>query len=144
MAMRAIWIGTSGWHYPSWRGRVADFLKMLPRRRQYAFEFRHPSWYDEPILDLLREHDIALCISDHHDAPSPRVATARHVYIRGHGPGGRYKGHYPQAALRDWARHIARWHRERRTIYCYFDNDQKSAAPKDALVLREMVEGKRA
>jgi uncharacterized protein YecE (DUF72 family) len=68
---------------------------MLPRCYPYAFEFRHKSWYDDDIYQLLRAHDVALCISDHHDAPSPWEVTARHVYLRGHGPDGRYKNHYP-------------------------------------------------
>lgn len=106
------------------------------------FEFRHPSWYADEILDLLRKHDVALCISDHHDAPAPWVVTARHVYVRGHGPGGRYKDHYPDATLRTWARRIRRWRREKRTVYCYFDNDQKSAAPIDARRLKELVDSK--
>jgi uncharacterized protein YecE (DUF72 family) len=82
------------------RGRIEGFLKLLPPRRRYAFEFRHPSWYEDDILDLLRNNDIALCISDHHDAPSPWLATASFVYVRGHGPGGRYRGHYAQTRSR--------------------------------------------
>jgi uncharacterized protein YecE (DUF72 family) len=96
------------------RERIAAFLKMLPRRRRYAFEFRHKSWYDETIFDVLRDRDIAFCLSDHHDAPAPWVVTASHVYIRGHGPGGRYRDHYPDGTLRDWARFIARCRRQRR------------------------------
>jgi uncharacterized protein YecE (DUF72 family) len=75
------------------RERLASFLNMLPRCYPYAFEFRHESWYDDDIYQLLRAHDVALCISDHHDAPSPWEVTARHVYLRGHGPDGRYKNH---------------------------------------------------
>ena len=119
--------------------RLASFLKILSKRRRYAFEFRHPSWYGDSILDLLHKHDVALCVSDHHDAPSPWLATARHVYIRGHGPTGRYKGHYSPKVLRRWAREIETWHRERRDVYVYFDNDQKSAAPADAAALRAMI-----
>jgi uncharacterized protein YecE (DUF72 family) len=121
------------------RERFAGFLKMLPKRRRYAFEFRHPSWYDEKILDVLRDHDVALCLSDHHDAPAPWVVTAGHVYVRGHGPGGRYRGHYPEKVLRDWARQFAKWKRQRRDVFCYFDNDQKSAAPRDAETLLELL-----
>ena len=51
------------------RKRLEAFVKLLSARRRYAFEFRHPSWYGGDILDLLRDNDIALCISDHHDAP---------------------------------------------------------------------------
>jgi uncharacterized protein YecE (DUF72 family) len=125
------------------RERLAGFLKMLPRCYAYAFEFRHKSWYEDPIIDLLREHDISLCLSDHHDAPSPWIVTARHVYVRGHGPGGRYKDNYPDKTLRAWAKDIATWKRQRRTVFVYFDNDQKSAAPADAKRLMEMVEKKK-
>src|SRR5262245_4666073 len=121
------------------RDRLASFLGMLPRRYRYAFEFRHTSWYEDDVLDLLRDHDISLCLSDHHDAPAPWEVTARHVYVRGHGPGGRYRDNYSDATLRDWARHIRGWRRQRRTVFVYFDNDQKSAAPKDARRLMELL-----
>jgi uncharacterized protein YecE (DUF72 family) len=120
--------------------RLATFLTMLPRCYPYAFEFRHKSWYDDDILALLHAHDVSLCLSDHHDAPSPWQVTARHVYVRGHGPGGHYKDHYPDKTLRTWARDIRKWKRQRRTVFVYFDNDQKSAAPIDALRLRTLLE----
>jgi uncharacterized protein YecE (DUF72 family) len=121
------------------RERLAAFLGMLPRRYRYAFEFRHHSWYEDDVLDLLRENDVSLCLSDHHDAPSPWKATARHVYVRGHGPSGRYKDNYPEETLRAWAREIRKWRRQRRKVLVYFDNDQKSAAPKDAQRLQEIL-----
>jgi len=114
------------------RDRLAAFIRLLPRRRLYAFEFRDPSWYADEIFDLLRKHGISLCLSDHHDAPAPWTVTARHVYVRGHGPGGTYKDHYPDATLRQWAAQIRAWVRQRRIVYVFFDNDQKSAAPRDA------------
>jgi uncharacterized protein YecE (DUF72 family) len=119
--------------------RLSSFIRLLNKKRRYAFEFRHTSWYDEAIYKILRRHDIALCISDHQDAPSPWLATAKHVYIRGHGPDGTYKGHYSATALGQWARAIAAWYRQRRTVYVYFDNDQKSAAPADAARLRTIL-----
>jgi uncharacterized protein YecE (DUF72 family) len=121
------------------RDRLASFVKLLRKRRHYAFEFRHPSWYADGIFDVLREHDIALCLSDHHDAPAPWEVTARHVYVRGHGPGGRYKDRYSEATLRAWARDIRRWRHQRRAVYVYFDNDQKSAAPFDARRLMRLL-----
>jgi uncharacterized protein YecE (DUF72 family) len=114
------------------RERLAAFLKMLRAKREYAFEFRHPSWYEDDIIDLLRDNGVALCISDHHDAPSPWLVTADHVYVRGHGPQGRYRGHYRPSALAEWSRFLQRQRRNGRRAYVYFDNDQKSAAPKDA------------
>jgi uncharacterized protein YecE (DUF72 family) len=119
--------------------RLSAFLKMLPGRHRYAFEFRDESWYEPKILDLLREHDVALCISDHADAPAPWEVTARHVYVRAHGPTGRYRGHYSDKTLRLWARRIRAWRKQRRDVYCYFDNDQKSAAPADAQKLMALL-----
>lgn len=119
--------------------RLAAFLKLLNKRRRYAFEFRHASWYERPILKLLKDHEIALCISDHHDAPAPWEVTAPHVYVRGHGPTGRYRDRYPASTLQEWARRIAAWRRRGLQVYCYFDNDDKSAAPQDAQALLSLL-----
>ena len=121
------------------RERLAKFLKMLSKRRRYTFEFRHESWYEPPILELLRDRNIALCLSDHHDAPAPWEVTADHVYVRGHGPTGRYKDNYPPKTLQAWAASIRKWRRKGLAVECYFDNDQKSAAPKDARRLIELI-----
>jgi uncharacterized protein YecE (DUF72 family) len=121
------------------RERLASFLKMLSRRYKYAFEFRDKTWYEKEILDVLRMRDVALCISDHIDAPAPWAVTAGHVYIRGHGPTGEYKDRYPLKTLRTWAERIKKWKRRGLAVYCYFDNDQKSAAPKDARRLLELL-----
>src|SRR5262245_4906344 len=44
--------------------RLRAFLKLLPRRRRIAFEFRHASWFDDEVLGLLRDRHVALCIAD--------------------------------------------------------------------------------
>ena len=111
------------------RERLAAFLALLPSDRRCVVEFRHPSWYEPAILALLRDHGVALCISDHADAPSPFEATAGFLYVRGHGPGGRYHGRYPQPTLKDWADRIAAFTGD---AYVYFDNDIGGAAPRDA------------
>jgi uncharacterized protein YecE (DUF72 family) len=114
------------------RDRLASFLKRLPKRRRYSVEFRHESWYAPTVLDLLADHDVSLCLSDHADAPAPREATANWVYVRLHGPGGRYRGSYGDDALADWAKAIVDWRAAGREVWCFFDNDVKSAAPADA------------
>jgi uncharacterized protein YecE (DUF72 family) len=126
-------------HFEADIARLASFIAMLSPQRRYAFEFRHASWYAPPILRLLHDHNLALCLSDHHDAPAPWRRTADFVYIRGHGPGGDYHGHYPQHTLDDWARRIRSWKRQGCDVFVYFDNDQKSAAPLDGLQLRQLL-----
>ena len=119
--------------------RLATFFKLLPNRRRYCFEFRHPSWYQPAIFRLLSQRNVALCLSDHHDAPSPWKRTADFVYIRGHGPSGSYKGHYRSQVLSQWASRIRSWKRQGCDVFVYFDNDQKSAAPADALKLKRLL-----
>jgi uncharacterized protein YecE (DUF72 family) len=121
------------------RERLAAFLRMLNRKRRYAFEFRHPSWYESDILDLLRDNNIALCISDHRDAPAPWVVTADMSYIRGHGPHGDYAGRYARRRLDKWAAWIKAQRRAGATVFVYFDNDQASAAPLDAESLSSKI-----
>jgi uncharacterized protein YecE (DUF72 family) len=105
--------------------RLGSFIAMLNRRWQYVFEFRHKSWYDDEIFDLLYSNDISLCISDHHEAPSPWLATASFVYVRAYGPEGRYRDHYAPQTLAARARRIRTWNRQDRSVFIYFDNDQK-------------------
>jgi uncharacterized protein YecE (DUF72 family) len=121
------------------RERVARCLSLVPQGLRCAFEFRHPSWYDDVAFSILREHNAALCISDHADAPAPWMVTADFAYVRAHGTNGRYAGSYSQDTLQGWAREIARWRADGRGVYVYFDNDIKSAAPGDAQALLELL-----
>jgi uncharacterized protein YecE (DUF72 family) len=34
--------------------------------------------------------------------------------------------------LEDWSKAVRTWRREKRKVFVFFDNDQKSAAPNDA------------
>lgn len=119
--------------------RLAEFMGWLPKGRRVAFEFRHPSWYAQPVYDLLAARNAAFVISDHHSAPAPSVVTADWVYWRGHGPGGRYRGRYPDEELQALADDIAGWRAAGLDVYAYFDNDIKSAAPFDALRLMALT-----
>lgn len=123
------------------RERLARALDLLPAGARAAYEFRHPSWYEPAILDLLREHDAGLCISDHHHAPASWEVTASFAYVRGHGPGGRYHGDYPDAELDGWAERIGGWRSAALPVFAYFDNDIGGAAPRDAVRLAHRLSG---
>ena len=63
--------------------RLNQFLKLLPPERSAAFEFRHQSWFDDEIFDLLREHQAVLCIAEaENDLEIPFVSTAEWGYMR--------------------------------------------------------------
>ena len=63
--------------------RLRDFLALLPPERRLAFEFRHQSWFDEEIFDVLRKHRAVLCIAEaENDLEIPFVSTADWGYLR--------------------------------------------------------------
>ncbi len=119
--------------------RLRMFLKVLPKRHLYAFEFRHASWFDEYIYELLKKHNAAWCISDLKGYESPEVITADFAYLRLHGPVGRYQGSYPDEALQTWAQKFRKWRKGGCGVFCYLNNDQKAYAVGDALRMKHML-----
>ncbi len=119
--------------------RLDEFLGSLPRRRRYAFELRDPSWFNAETEAVLRRHRAGFCIYDFDRRQSPLTVTADFVYVRLHGPEGRYAGSYSERELERWHREIEGWCRAGLDVYCYFDNDQAGYAARDALRLRERV-----
>ncbi len=129
---------------PRWgrdAARARDFLKALPKRHRYAFEFRDASWFHDEIYALLEQHNAAFCVFDLAGEKSPRLLTADFAYLRLHGPAAeKYAGRYTRAQLRDWLRCATNWLAEgAREVFVYFDNDQAGYAALNALELHAMV-----
>jgi uncharacterized protein YecE (DUF72 family) len=127
---------------PRWRinmTRLDDFLKVLPKKYCFAFEFRDESWFDQTIFDLLAKNNAGFCLYNLAGRWSPEVVTADFVYIRLHGPDGPYQGEYDGKILRTWAKKCVKWSSEGKDVYCYFDNDQKGYAVKNAMKLKQMT-----
>jgi uncharacterized protein YecE (DUF72 family) len=118
--------------------RLAAALGALPRWR-HCFEFRHPSWFCEEVLALLREHRIALVIGDHPQRPfQSHELTTDWTYLRlHHGKRGR-RGNYSPSELEAWKRRIASW-RSRAEVLVYFNNDWEAFAAGNAAWLRQRL-----
>jgi uncharacterized protein YecE (DUF72 family) len=119
--------------------RLAAFLRILPAQHRYAFELRDPSWHQPAVYRLLREHHAAFCIYELAGFQSPLEVTTDIIYIRLHGPEGRYAGCYDHDALDGWAARLCGWRGQVRAIYCYFDNDEAGYAPRNALELSARI-----
>lgn len=127
---------------PRWSCNVARlnaFLEALPPSHRYTFEFRDPSWHDPTVYRALGQHNAAFCMYELDGFESPCQVTADFVYVRLHGPGRKYQGDYSSRQLGEWARRIARWRKEERAVYVYFDNDQAGYAAKNAAELKKLV-----
>lgn len=96
--------------------RLQNFLTYLPEDRRYTFEFRHESWWDEDVFTVLRDRDIAMCVSESAELSCPVVCTATWGYLRLH------KLDYSADALGEWAKCVAlqKWN----DVYVYFKHDE--------------------
>lgn len=126
---------------PNWNKnteRLKNFLEALPARKKFVFEFRNHTWYSDDVFELLKKHNACFCAYHLAGHTSPLVCTADFMYLRLHGPGGKYQGSYSTAALRSWAGRVEVWQKTAKDVYVYFDNDQGAYAVKDALRLKKM------
>jgi len=127
---------------PHWKlnaKRLQSFCEALPGGYRYAFEFRDPSWFEKAVYEILSDHDAAFCIYELSGTLAPRKVTADFVYVRLHGPEGAYEGDYNRQTLAGWAGAFSTWSRKSLDIYCYFDNDHKGYAARNALSLLRML-----
>lgn len=166
--------------------RIAGFLKLLPmdfhaaarlgakheprisepylevdenRPIRHAMEVRHESFATPRFIELLREHNVSLCIAETAGKwPLAEDVTADFVYVRLHGAEQIYVSGYTDEQLDAWATRIRAWaaggeppdarrlngpapaRNAGRDVYCYFDNtDVKQRAPFDALALMDRL-----
>jgi uncharacterized protein YecE (DUF72 family) len=127
-----------------------------------AFEFRHPSWFDEDVFERLSRRNLALCIADTGDGspragdrsprdvdrspratrrPVPRPVplhvpvrvTADYAYFR-----LRDEGYTPDDIAR-WADTIARETASCRDVFVYFKHEEEGKGPEFAALLRQRL-----
>ena len=110
--------------------RLRDFLALVPKRWRAAFEWRHPSWFDEEVYELLRAHDAALVAAESDDGAGPVVPTATWGYVRLHRSG------YADDTLAAWRDRIRDqpW----QEAFVYFKHEEEIAGPAVGLRFREL------
>ena len=72
-------------------------------------------------------------------AKVPRAVTSNVIYIRFHGPTGKYQGNYSKSALRDWADWIKDNIKGKKAVFAYFNNDYNAYAIGNAETLKEQL-----
>jgi uncharacterized protein YecE (DUF72 family) len=102
--------------------RLERFLALIPDGRRAALEFRHPSWFEDDVLEALRAHDAALCVTEAEESVAPRAATAGWGYLR------LRREEYDEAAIDEWAA----WTRaqEWSEAYVFFKHEEAGAGPR--------------
>jgi len=116
--------------------RLREFCSLLPPRPKAAFEFRHPSWFDEEVFTALADVDASLCIADAgaEDRNAPWVATASWGYLR------LRRENYEDGDLATWAERIGNqvWSE----VYVFFKHEEAGVGPKLASRLLQAFENR--
>jgi uncharacterized protein YecE (DUF72 family) len=111
---------------------LTAFLKLLPDHFRVAFEFRHQSWFDDEVFELLRDRKVALCVADaEDDLEVPFAATADWGYLRLRRP------EYSKAELKKWAKQIQaqKW----QDCFVFFRHEDEGKGPEMTSQLLELL-----
>ena len=129
---------------------LASFLPLLPPDMNFAIEFRQRAWVNEGVLALLKEHSVALALSDGKWIPRNVVMklaespTSDFAYVRWMGP-DRSIVDYSRIQV-DRSREIAAWTETLRglmkrvkTAYCYVNNHFAGHSPATIRMLQQAM-----
>lgn len=112
--------------------RLRDFLALLPPERRLAFEFRHQSWFDDEVFDILRQHQAVLCIAEaENDLEIPFVSTADWGYLRLRRPD------YSEAELKSWVKRVKEQKWE--DAFVFFKHEDEGKGPQMARKFLELA-----
>jgi uncharacterized protein YecE (DUF72 family) len=107
-----------------------SFLRELPSIRA-AFEFRHESWFDDDIFELLKSRNIALCIADTDTIGTPRKITADYGYLR------LRRENYIDEDVKCWSEFVREQNANWKDAFVYFKHEESGIGPKLA---RQMID----
>jgi uncharacterized protein YecE (DUF72 family) len=103
--------------------RLETFLKDLPAEIPAAFEFRHPTWFDDDVLGLLRSQKRVLCVSDTDDLPVSHIdKTADWGYLR------LRRVNYSESDLMEWITRMRA--QEWKHTFVFFKHEDEGTGPK--------------
>jgi len=97
---------------------LEDFLKVIPRGVQAAFEFRNESWFVDEIFSSLKQYNRALCVAETEERVTPDVVTADFCYYRYRKP--EYSPDERRAMVNRMHQHLSAG----RDTYAYFKHEE--------------------
>jgi uncharacterized protein YecE (DUF72 family) len=103
--------------------RLEAFVNNLSQQLPAAFEFRHPTWFDDDVLELLHRQNRALVVSDTDDMPTTHIdKTADWGYLR------LRRVNYSEENLAEWLQRIRAqgW----KETFVFFKHEDEGTGPK--------------
>lgn len=104
---------------------LRQFVDLIPEGTRAAFEFRHPSWFEPEVYDILRSRNLALCIADSEKLSTPVHATASYAYFRLRDEG------YQDSDITRWAATV-RDLQGPEEAFVYFKHEEQGLGPEFA------------
>lgn len=118
--------------------KLKNFCSVLNEDYHNVIEFRHNSWYDEEVYNIMKNHNVAFCIiSAPGDLPEDTITTADFAYVRFHGKKDWYNYKYSKDEMETWSNSIQSLNAKQ--VYAYFNNDYDANAIKDGHQLQELL-----
>ncbi|MCF8304770.1 MAG: DUF72 domain-containing protein [Bacteroidales bacterium] len=118
--------------------KLDKFCQSLSPEFDNVMEFRDLTWFDEDVYDLLKRHNVTLCILSAPDGlPETDKATTDAAYVRFHGKTRWYNYNYSEKEIKDWSNRINQLGVKR--VYAYFNNDYYAYGPYNCLKLQEYL-----
>lgn len=109
---------------------------------RFALEVRHPSWFSEESMCLMKKHGITLVFSQADKFPYHEEITAKDIYLRFHGPTSLYSSSYSDDVLDNYAEKFAAWTDDGHQVWAFFNNDVGGYALDNARKLQERVDAR--
>ena len=106
--------------------RLASYLPLLPDGQRATLEFRDPSWFTEETYQVLRRHNVALCLAESDKLETPDVLTADFAYARMRKPG------YSAEELAGVERRVRDILATGRDVYVFFKHEESAAGALEA------------
>jgi uncharacterized protein YecE (DUF72 family) len=116
--------------------KLRTFVHLLPEGKRCAFEFRHASWFDSEVFEVLREKGVALCAAETEETTEPdslMQPTSSFGYLR------LRRLDYSDEQLSAWRDRIAaqKWEE----CFVFFKHEDEARGPEFAVRFGEMVGG---
>jgi len=123
--------------------KVTHFFNALKKYKGYKFsiEPRHESWLTDEAVALMTQHKIGFVIAESGGRwPYGEFVTAKHIYIRFHGPDGSYASSYDTKILKNYAKKMLQWEAGGHTVWAFFNNDGNGYAIDNARTLIKLTQ----
>jgi uncharacterized protein YecE (DUF72 family) len=122
--------------------RLVEFIQAFRRHRRLriALEFRHQSWFNDEIYEMVDKAGWTVCLADWQNLPRDVPVLGSFCYIRRHGATARYAGSYSDEQLQSDAEFAQKVARLKRDVYIYFNNDVHAHAIKNAFTLTKLID----